>query len=150
MSHHVSKLLIEHIIKQKESFLLKKNLLTFRTTWAKSLLSLAGSPIRGRVKDAKEEPWPTMRMTPDAPEKANKSSKGAAALSGYPSADRYDAFLGLFIFADLYDNVGGYCADQKVWCVVGMPVSERKYLLGKEKKKLSRKLYCLMLSYMSM
>ena len=110
MSHRVSRLLIKSIIKQKESFLLKKNLLTFRTTWAKSLLSLGGSPIRGRVKDAKEEPWPTMRMTPDTPEKAKKSSKGAASLSGYPSGDGYEALLGLFIFADFFDNVAGCIA----------------------------------------
>lgn len=89
MSHCVSRHLIKSIINQKESFGLKKYLLTFRTTWAKSLLSLAGSPIRGRVKDAKEEPWPTMRMTPDTPEKAKKSSEGAAALSGSLSADGY-------------------------------------------------------------
>lgn len=57
------------------------------------------------MKEVKEEPWPTMRMIPDIPKKAKKSRNGAAALSGYPSVDGYEALLGLFIFADLFDNV---------------------------------------------
>lgn len=86
MSHHLSRLLVRSTGLQKESFLLKKILLTFLTTWAKLLLSLVGSPVRGRVRDVKEEPWPTMRMTPDAPER-----KSDAALSVYSSAEGYEA-----------------------------------------------------------
>lgn len=94
------------------------------------------------MKDAKEEPWPTMRMTPDIPEKAKQSSKGASALSGYPSVDEYEALLGLFIFADLFDyGQDVLCWSGKVWCAVVMPASERKHLLRKEKKKSFPKKY---------
>lgn len=136
MSHHVSRILIKNIIKQKARFSLKKSLLTFRTTWAKSLLSLAGSPIRGRVKVAKEDPWPTMRMTPATPEEAKKSSKGDAALSGYSAADGCEALLGLFIFADLSDNVAGCIVlGRRSMVCCSMPASERRHLIGKEEKK---------------
>lgn len=136
MSYHVSRILIKSVIKQKAWFPLKKGLLTFRTTWAKSLLSLAGSPIRGRVKDAKEDPWPTMRMTPATPEKAKKSGKGGAALSGYSLADGYEALLGLLIFADLFDNVAGCIVlGRKRMVCCSIPASEKRHLIGKEGKK---------------
>lgn len=61
--------------------------------------------MSARVRGAKEEPWPTMRMTPGTPGKAKNGGEGAAALPHSPPADGDEAALGLFIFADLFDNV---------------------------------------------
>ena len=145
MSHHVSRLLIKSIIKQTENFLLKqKTFLPFVPPGQSCCCLWRGVLSEVEWKMPRKTHGPQWWWHLIHQEKQKKSTQGAAALSGYPSADGCEALSGLFIFADLFDNVA-----EKVWCVVGTSSGERKHLLGKE-KNLSRKVYCLMLSYILM
>lgn len=110
---------------------MKWNPLTFLTIWAKFPLSLLGSPASARVRDAREEPWPTMRMTPGTPGKEKKGGKGPAALPCSPSAQGDEVALGLFILAGLFDNVPEH---QKISGVLSISAIEWRHLWGKEKK----------------
>lgn len=79
------------------------------------------------MRDAREEPWPTMRITPGTPGKAKRGDEGAAALPHSPSADGGEVAWGLFVFAGLFDNVAERVVEGRKYLVCNVPATEGRH-----------------------
>lgn len=136
MSRHVSRLLINSIIKQNQSFLLKKIFLPFVPPEQSCCCLWQGALTEVEWKMPRKSHGPQWGWHLIHQKKQRKVVRELQHCQVTHQQMDMRLFWGcssLQTFLIMWQGI--LCWSEKVWCVICMPASEKKHLLGKERKK---------------